>query len=131
MTLFSVNWNTTNNFKTGITERETNELDLICKYKAGALYIETYVHDKYHNLEDRQEGSSDIFILQMASMNDSQNHKVRRVDIPNNKIKIAINTLFTPKRILQNHEQELFRYLIYNRVLKFISSERNADFPFA
>ena len=46
------------------------------------------------------------------------------------KIKKAINTDITPKKILQLHDVELSSYLFFNPKLAFISSEGNAEFTF-
>jgi len=122
-------YNTTNNFDTGNTERETNELDLVSKYKGGALDLETYVHEKYHNYEDTQEGASDLFFVEInRTITSNDPLHVTSIPITAGKIKKAINTGITPRHILRRHKNELLSYLIYTPVLKFMSSERNANF---
>jgi len=128
-------YNTTNIFKTGNTELEHKELDLVSPYKAGVFDIETFVHDKYNNYEDTQDGSGEIYIIDMdmsriTETSNILNRKPNLVNIPNNKIKIAFNHLITPKRILMKHDNELSSYLFYTRILKFISSERNVNFSY-
>ena len=130
-------YNTTNIYETSNTERETNELDLVCGYKGGALDLETYMHEKYHNYEDTQEGSSDIWLLHAYSVHKFVNNvdlgivyeNIRTRSVSSGgKINDAINTFFTPKRMLRRHEAELSSYLYVNKELKFLSSERNANF---
>ena len=122
-------YNTINNFKTGNTERETNELDLVSKYKGGALDVETYVHDKYGDFEDTQDGSGDVYILSMGSNKNYASHSLRReVPTDGGRVKVAINTMYSPKRLLINKYRELSSYFVFSPVLKFLSSERNANF---
>lgn len=125
-------YNTTNLFETENTERETNELDLVCGYKAGALDLETYVHEKYHNYEDTQEGSSDVWLLFAKYQFEAERGEFYTMEHASStfsdKIKNAINILFTPKRILMRHRADLSSYSYIDKTLKFVSSERNADF---
>lgn len=115
-------FNTKNVFKTGNDTLKNNILNLISEYKGGCMDVETYVHANYNNYQDSKQGDNQIFVLSVYQ------GSVLRTNINTYSIKKAINTRLTPKRILHDHNQELASYFYFNNVLKFHSSERNADF---
>ena len=115
-------YNTENLFKTQNTELESNELDLVSSYKAGALDVETFIHENNGNTEDTSEGGSDIYVIEI----DGLKNAIYQIDRGN--INRGINVSLSPKKILNAHLIEISSYLYKTDKLIFISSERNAEF---
>ena len=117
-------FNTVNNFKTGNTETDNKELDLVSPYLAGAMDIETFIYENHGNFEDTKDGSNDIYVLEV------ENFETVVYSITQNKIKKTINVSLTPKRILSKHDNELASCFWLLRKLLFISSQKNGNFSY-
>ena len=119
----ALEFNTKNTFKTGNTELEANELELVSPYNAGVMDIETYIHENYENFEDTDNGSDSNYILEVVD------NVVNTLSTPDaGKINSTFNLSLTPKRLIINHEAEFASYLYFDKLLTYLSSEGNSDF---
>jgi hypothetical protein len=117
-------FNCKNTFKTSNTEIESKEFDLVSRYKAGALDIETFIHANYGNFEDKTNDGGNIYLLEVF------NRKNNTYTINSDVIKKTINCHLTPSTIIANHYKELAGMLYFDKKLTFIATTGNADFVY-
>lgn len=112
-------YNTCNVFSTEHKEKEEHRKDLYSNYKGGCFDVETIVYEM-KDTEDTNVNSDNVFMLE------TENGESKLYSVGYDDYSKCLNVGFTPKGILDRH----FREFAGINTLKFVSSERVADFKF-